>query len=98
MLEIGRRLRSTWIGVTAALLATLHPYLVWHDIHVNREILDGFLLALLTLLALVAYERRSAWLAAAAGAVTGLAVLGNSRLVLLPLCSPCTSPGGCGRA
>ena len=33
----------------------------------------------------MAYERRSAWLAAAAGAVTGLAILGNSRLVLLPL-------------
>ena len=85
VLEIGRRLRSTGVGVVAALLATLHPYLVWHDVHVNREILDGFLLALLTLLALEAYERRSFWLAAAAGAVTGLAVLGNSRLVLLPL-------------
>ncbi len=85
VLEIGRRLRSTRIGVIAALVATLHPYLVWHDIHVNREILDGFLLALLTLLALMAYERRSLWLAAAAGAVTGLAILGNSRLVALPL-------------
>jgi 4-amino-4-deoxy-L-arabinose transferase-like glycosyltransferase len=85
VLEIGRRLWSTGIGVVAALVATLHPYLVWHDVHVNREILDGFLLALLTLLALAAYERRSLWLAAAAGGVTGLAVLGNSRLVLLPL-------------
>ena len=98
VLEIGRRLRSTCIGVIAALVATLHPYLVWHDVHVNREILDGFLLALLTLLALLAYERRSAWLAAAAGAVTGLAILGNSRLALLPLVSPRTSPGGSGRA
>ena len=78
-------MRSTCIGVVAALVATLHPYLVWHDIHVNREVLDGFLLALLTLLALMAYERRSLWLAAAAGAVTGLAILGNSRLALLPL-------------
>jgi 4-amino-4-deoxy-L-arabinose transferase-like glycosyltransferase len=85
VLEIGRRLRSVGIGVVAALVATVHPYLVWHDVHVNREILDGFLLALLTLLALEAFERRSWWLAAAAGAVTGLAVLGNSRLVLLPL-------------
>ncbi len=85
VLEIGRRLWSTGVGVVAALLATLHPYLVWHDVHVNREILDGFLLALLTLLALLAYERRSLWLGAAAGAVTGLAVLGNSRLALLPV-------------
>ena len=85
VLEIGRRLRSTWIGVAAALLATLHPYVVWHDVHVNREILDGFLLALLTLLALVAFERRSIGLAAATGALAGLAILGNARLVLLPL-------------
>ena len=78
-------MRSTGIGLVAALVATVHPYLVWHDVHVNREILDGFVLALLTLLALAAYERRSAWLGAAAGAVAGLAILGNSRLVLLPL-------------
>jgi 4-amino-4-deoxy-L-arabinose transferase-like glycosyltransferase len=83
--EIGRRLRSVGFGVLAALIATLHPYLVWHDVHVNRELLDGFLLALLTLLALVAYERRSPLLGIAAGAVAGLAILGNSRLVLLPL-------------
>src|SRR3990170_6656618 len=59
VLEIGRRLRSIGVGVVAALATTLHPYLVWHEVHVNREILDGFLLALLTLLALAAYERRS---------------------------------------
>ena len=85
VLEIGRKLRSIGIGLVAALVATVHPYLVWHDVHVDREILDGFVLALLTLLALAAYERRSAWLGAAAGAVAGLAILGNSRLVLLPL-------------
>ncbi len=83
--EIGRRLRSVWFGTVAALIAALHPYLVWHDVHVNRELLDGFLLALLTLLALVAWERRSLWLGVAAGAVSGLAILGNSRLVLLPI-------------
>ncbi|RDI74289.1 Dolichyl-phosphate-mannose-protein mannosyltransferase [Gaiella occulta] len=85
VLEIGRRLRSTRVGLVAALLTTLHPYVVWHDVHVNREILDGFLLAAITLLALLAYERRSRLLAAATGAVVGLAVLGNSRLALLPL-------------
>ena len=85
VLEIGRRLHSAWVGVAAALMTTLHPYVVWHDVHVNREILDGFLLAALTLLALLAFERRSAALAAATGAVAGLAILGNARLTLLPL-------------
>jgi hypothetical protein len=85
VLEIGRRLRSTAVGVVAALIATLHPYVVWHDVHVNREVLDGFVLAALTLAALVAFERRSLWLAAGTGALGGLAVLGNARLALLPL-------------
>jgi dolichyl-phosphate-mannose-protein mannosyltransferase len=85
VLEIGRRLRSLAFGVVAALIATLHPYLVWHDVHVNREVLDGLLLAALALLALLAFERRSLVLAAGTGAVAGLAILANSRLVLLPL-------------
>ena len=85
VLAIGRRLASVRIGVIAALVATLHPYVVWHDIHVNREILDGLLAAVVVLLALAAYERRSAWLAFATGAVAGLAILSNARLVLLPL-------------
>jgi hypothetical protein len=70
--------------VIAALVATLHPYLVWHDVHVNREILDGFLLALIVLFALIAYERASPAYAAATGAVAGLAILSNARLLLLP--------------
>ncbi len=85
VLALGHRLRSTAIGVTAALVATLHPYLVWHDVHVNREVLDGLLVVSLAYVALVAYERRSGWLAAATGAIAGVAILGNSRLVLLPL-------------
>jgi len=85
VLEIGRRLDTLRIGVVAALIATLHPYLVWHDVHVNREILDGFLLVLITLLALIARERRSLWWPAALGAATGVAILSNSRLVLLPI-------------
>jgi hypothetical protein len=83
--EIGRRLHSVALGLVAALITTLHPYVVWHDVHVNREILDGFLLALLVLLALLAYERRSLPLAAAAGVVLGVAILGNTRLTILPL-------------
>ena len=85
VLEIGRRLRSLRVGVLAAMIATLHPYVLWHDVHVNREIVDGFLLALIALLALISYERRSRALAAATGVAVGIAILGNSRLVLLPL-------------
>jgi hypothetical protein len=70
---IGTRLRS------------LHPYVIWHDVHLNREVLDGLALALLALCALVAYERRSLPFAAATGAVAGLAILGNARLLLLPV-------------
>jgi 4-amino-4-deoxy-L-arabinose transferase-like glycosyltransferase len=84
VLLIGRRLSSVTTGVVAALVTTLQPYLVWHDVHVNREILDGFLLALLVLLALAAHDRASPGLAVAAGAVGGLAILSNARLLLLP--------------
>lgn len=85
VLEIGTRLHSTGVGVVAALLTTLHPYVVWHDVHLNREILDGLTLALLTLLALVAYEHRSLPMAVLVGGVAGVAILGNARLALLPL-------------
>jgi 4-amino-4-deoxy-L-arabinose transferase-like glycosyltransferase len=85
VLAIGSRLASVRTGVIAALVATLHPYLVWHDVHVNREILDGFLAAAIVLSALVAYERRSPLAALGLGAVTGLAILSNARLLLLPL-------------
>jgi len=85
VLEIGTRLRSTGVGLVAALVTTLHPYVVWHDVHANREGLDGLALAGLTLLALIAYERRSLLWATAAGAVAGIAVLGNARVALLPL-------------
>src|ERR671930_2539838 len=83
--EIGRRWISPLAGLLAALAATLHPYLVWHDVHMNREILDELLAAAIVLLTLLALERRSPALALALGAVLGLAILGNVRLVLLPL-------------
>jgi hypothetical protein len=85
VLAIGRHLASVRIGVIAALVATLHPYLVWHDVHVNREIVDGLLLAALVLLLLLAHDRRSVWPAVAAGAVAGVAILANARLLLLPV-------------
>jgi 4-amino-4-deoxy-L-arabinose transferase-like glycosyltransferase len=110
--EIGRRAISARAGIVAAVLATLHPYLVWHDVHVNREILDSLLAAAIVLVTLVVAEslvrnahkrspsdgaarsetefvrneHKRSWLwGAALGALLGLAILGNSRLVLLPL-------------
>src|ERR671927_286923 len=83
--EIGRRWISPLAGLLGALAATLHPYLVWHDVHMNREILDELLAAAIVLLTLLALDRRSLPLALVLGAVLGLAILGNVRLVLLPL-------------
>ena len=114
--EIGRRIASQRAGIVAAALSTLHPYLVWHDVHVNREILDTLLAAAIVLATLVAAERlvlfqhkrspsdeampiggelvsaahkafwrRALLWGAILGALLGLAILGNSRLVLLPL-------------
>jgi hypothetical protein len=82
---IGSRLRSTGVGLVAALVTTLHPYVIWHDVHLNREVLDGLVLAVLALCALAAFENRSCPWAAATGAAAGLAILGNARLVLLPV-------------
>src|SRR5919201_2235388 len=83
--EIGRRWISPLAGLLGALAATLHPYLVWHDVHMNREILDEILAAVMVLLTLLVLDRRSVPLALALGAALGLAILGNVRLVLLPL-------------
>jgi 4-amino-4-deoxy-L-arabinose transferase-like glycosyltransferase len=85
VLAIGTLLRSRSLGVVAALLTTLHPYVVWHDVHANREVLDGLLLAVLVLCALLAYEERSLELAILTGVVAGIAILGNARLALLPV-------------
>src|ERR671926_1671240 len=83
--EIGRRWISPRAGLVAALISTLHPYLVWHDVHMNREILDQLLAAAAALLVLLVADRLSLPLAAALGAVLGLAVLGNVRLALVPV-------------
>jgi 4-amino-4-deoxy-L-arabinose transferase-like glycosyltransferase len=83
--EIGRRLLGARAGLIGAALATINPYLIWHDVHVNREIVDELSAAALVLLTLVAAERPSKRIAAALGAVAGLAVLGNARLVFVPI-------------
>ena len=82
---IGSRVVSPLAGVLAGVLASVHPYLVWHDVHVNREILDTFLAAALVLLTLKLADRPSVPLALGTGGIAGLAILGNSRLVALPL-------------
>jgi 4-amino-4-deoxy-L-arabinose transferase-like glycosyltransferase len=83
--ETGRRYLSLRAGLLAAVIATLQPYLVWHDIHGNREILDQLLGAAVFLLTLLAAERRTLGLGVWLGLVSGLAILSNARLVVLPL-------------
>jgi 4-amino-4-deoxy-L-arabinose transferase-like glycosyltransferase len=83
--EIGRRVIGRRAGLVGAAIATLNPYLIWHDVHVNREIVDQVCAAALVLLTLMVAERPSRKLAALLGAVTGLVLLGNSRLVFLPI-------------
>jgi 4-amino-4-deoxy-L-arabinose transferase-like glycosyltransferase len=88
--EVGRRVVDARVGVVAALLTTLHPYLVWHDVHMNREILDHFLAVAAVLLTLVVAEGRSAGnrlllAAGALGLTLGLMILGNVRTLFVPL-------------
>ena len=85
VVRVGRRWLSPAAGLLAGLVATLHPYLVWHDVHLNREILDTALAAGLVLLALRVAERRTVRGAVGLGALLGLAVLSNTRLILLPV-------------
>jgi hypothetical protein len=83
--EIGRRFLSPRAGLIAALIATLEPYLIWHDVHGNREILDQPLGAAMFGLALLCAVRPPIKLGAALGAVSGIAILSNTRLVALPI-------------
>jgi Dolichyl-phosphate-mannose-protein mannosyltransferase len=85
VLETGRRFLTARIGLMAAMIATLQPYLVWHDLHGNREILDQLLGAAMFGLTLAVGGRRRLWIAAALGVVSGVAVLSNARLLVLPL-------------
>ena len=83
--EIGRRVASPRAGLVAAVVATLNPYLVWHDVHVNREIVDQLVAAALVLLTLLVVERPTLRRSLLLGVVTGVSMLGNSRLVFLPI-------------
>jgi 4-amino-4-deoxy-L-arabinose transferase-like glycosyltransferase len=81
---IGRRVLPRFAAL-AAIVATLNPYLIWHDVHVNREICDQVVLAGLVLATIVAVARRSLGYVALAGALSGVAILGNSRLSAVPV-------------
>jgi 4-amino-4-deoxy-L-arabinose transferase-like glycosyltransferase len=81
---IGRRWIGAWTGLLAGLAVALHPYLVWHDMHMNREILDQLLAASTVYLTLHAAERFGWRRALPLGAVLGIAILGNVRLEALP--------------
>jgi 4-amino-4-deoxy-L-arabinose transferase-like glycosyltransferase len=86
--ETGRRFLSSRAGLIAAVVATLNPYLIWHDVHVNREIVDQVLAAAIVYLTLVAADRatrRVGAVAVALGVVLALGILGNTRLLFLPL-------------
>jgi 4-amino-4-deoxy-L-arabinose transferase-like glycosyltransferase len=83
--EIGRRVLGRGAGLVAAAIATLNPYLAWHDVHVNREILDQLVAAALVLLTLRLVDRPSRRLAVLLGIVSGISMLGNTRLVFLPV-------------
>ena len=82
--QIGRRWLEPGVGFVAGLLVAVHPYLVWHDVHMNREILDHLLAAGIVYLTLLCAERFTAGPALALGAVLGLGILGNVRLEALP--------------
>jgi 4-amino-4-deoxy-L-arabinose transferase-like glycosyltransferase len=83
--QIGHRWLSPAAGIIGGLLVSFHPYLIWHDIHMNREILDQFLAASMVYLTLHAAERFTWRRAIPLGAAIGLGVLGNVRLEALPL-------------
>ena len=86
--ETGRRFLSPRAGLIAAVVATLNPYLIWHDVHVNREIVDQVLAAGIVFLTLAAADRatrRVGWTSAALGVVLALGILGNTRLLFLSL-------------
>jgi 4-amino-4-deoxy-L-arabinose transferase-like glycosyltransferase len=81
---IGRRVAPRFAAL-AAVVATVNPYLIWHDVHVNREICDQVVLAGLVLTTLITIERRSLRWAGLTGALLGVSILGNTRLTALPI-------------
>jgi 4-amino-4-deoxy-L-arabinose transferase-like glycosyltransferase len=85
LVYLSARLVAPRFAAPAAVVATLNPYLLWHDVHMNREIVDQVVLAAILLVALAAVRLPSLLWPLLLGILLGLAILGNTRLVLLPL-------------
>jgi 4-amino-4-deoxy-L-arabinose transferase-like glycosyltransferase len=85
LVYLSARLVVPRFAALAAIVATLNPYLIWHDVHVNREITDQVVLAAIVYVTLLALRRESIWLRVLLGALCGTAILGNSRLALFPV-------------
>jgi hypothetical protein len=82
--QIARRWLSPAVGLLAGLAVALHPYLVWHDMQMNREVLDHLVAAAIVYLTLQAAERFGWRRGLPLGAVIGVGILGNVRLEVLP--------------
>jgi 4-amino-4-deoxy-L-arabinose transferase-like glycosyltransferase len=80
---IGRRVGGERAGLAAAAIAALYPLLVAADGAPMSESLYGLLIAACLLVALKLRDRRSIGLAAALGALVGLAALARSEALLL---------------
>ena len=80
---IGRRVGGERVGLAAAAIAAVYPLLVAADGAPMSESLYGMLIAACLLVALMLRERRSTGLAAALGALIGLAALTRSEALLL---------------
>ncbi len=81
--ELGRRTVSLRAGIAAAVIASWEPYLLWHDVHANREILDQPLGVGMFLIAAQGTLTRKR--AALLGLLSGVAILSNSRLIVFPI-------------
>jgi 4-amino-4-deoxy-L-arabinose transferase-like glycosyltransferase len=90
---LGRRLGGTWVGVTAAAICTVLPFLVVHDVIGIMEPLVTFLVALALYLEIVIAQRPDLRVAALLGGVLAAALLtkesGKVAIVLLPVSLLC---------
>jgi 4-amino-4-deoxy-L-arabinose transferase-like glycosyltransferase len=85
LVYLSARLVAPRLAAIAAVVATLNPYLIWHDVHVNREITDQVVLAAIVFVTLLALRHKSLVLRVVLGALCGAAILGNSRDVFIPV-------------
>lgn len=79
------RIVAPRFALLGAVVTTLNPYLIWHDVHINREITDQVVLAAIVLVTLTVARRTTAAGAVLLGVLAGVAILGNTRLALLPI-------------